>query len=87
MPIQKLHGDERRTVLLADLVDVQILGWFERRRRLRLTSKSFQGLGLLLTSSGRNLRATKRCRRGVFGLVDDAHTRRRPSFQQCGSER
>ncbi len=71
--VQKLHGDERLAVLLADLVDGADVGMVQRGRGLRLALETGQACGSWATSSGRNFRATKRSSSRVLGLVDDTH--------------
>ena len=52
---------------------VQMLGWFSAEAACASRWKRASACGSLATSSGRNLRATKRWRRSVLGLVDDTH--------------
>jgi hypothetical protein len=64
-------------VLFADVVNRADVGMVQRGSGLSLAPETLQRLcGLWATSSGRNLRATKRPsfrRCGVLGFVDDAH--------------
>jgi hypothetical protein len=46
-PVQKLHGDERSTIVLADFVDGADVGMVECRGSTSLTTKSFQSLRVL----------------------------------------
>jgi len=64
-PVEKLHCDERHVVLLANVIDRADVGMIQRRRSLGLALKTGARDGVTrdATSSGRNLRATKRCRR------------------------
>ena len=72
-PVQKLHGDERLTVLFANFVDGADVGMVQGGCSLGFALKARECLRVSATSSGRNLRATKRPSSCVLGLVDDTH--------------
>ena len=84
--LQKLHGNERLSPCLADFVDGANIGMIQRGSRPRLPPKTFQGLRVFATSSGRNLRATKRPSR-CLRPCRPRPSRRRRAFQRCGSAR
>ena len=59
--------------VLADFVDGADVGMIQGGGGRASRWKRSSAWGSWATSSGRNFRATKRPRRGVFGLVDHAH--------------
>ena len=61
--VQKLHGDERLPVLLADVVNRADVGVVQCGRGLGFALKAGERLRVSGNLSGRNLRATKRCSR------------------------
>ena len=72
-PVQKLHGDERLPVLLADVVDRADVGMAESRRRTHLAAKPFQSLRVMRHLSGQELQSHEAAEASVFGLVHDTH--------------
>jgi hypothetical protein len=58
--IEKLYDDERLVAALADLVMVQMLGWFRAGAARTSLRKRSRACGSLATASGRNFKATKR---------------------------
>src|SRR5207245_10048472 len=58
--IQKLHGDERLAILLANFVDSADIGMVEGRSSPSLAAEAFQRRRVLPDILGRNLSATNR---------------------------
>ena len=71
--IQKLHGDERLAVVLADLVNRADVGMVQRRGRLRFAPEALQRLRVLGHIIGQELQSDKAAELCVLGLVDHAH--------------
>ena len=71
--VQKLHGDERLAVLLANFVDRADIGMIQRRSGLRLALKARQRLRVSGNLVGQKLQGDKAAERDVLGFVDDAH--------------
>ena len=63
LAVQILHGDERAAIFRSDIVDSADIGMIQGRSGLRFALELASACGSLATSSGRNLRATNRCRR------------------------
>ena len=73
LTIQKLHGDERLAVLLADVMNRADARVIQRRCGLGLTSKPLQGLAILGHAFRQELKGDKAVQPRVFGLVDNTH--------------
>ena len=73
-PLQKLHDDERLTILLPDFIDRADIGMVESRRRLRLALEAGQGLGVFYDVIGQKLQGDKSVQGYVLGLVNNPHT-------------
>ena len=72
-PIQKLHGDERLPVLLANVVNRANIGVVECRRCAGFTTKSFESLRVLRQFIRQELQGYKSPKLGVLGFVNDTH--------------
>jgi hypothetical protein len=71
--IQKLHGDKRLPIFLANVVNRADVGVIERRRRLRLALKPAERLGIARHIVGKKLQSDKAPQPRVLGLINDAH--------------
>ena len=85
--VEKLHGDEGRVPsCFVDFVNRADVGMVEGGSGLGFALEALSACASLATSSGRNLRATKRCSLGPR-LCRRRPCRRRQVFRQCGSAR
>ena len=73
-PVQKLHGDERLAVLLANVVDGADVGVIQRGCGLGFALETGEGLRVTGNFLGQKLEGNKTVQPGVLGLVDHAHT-------------
>ena len=73
LAVQKLHGDERSSVVLADLVNRADVGMVQCRRRSRLAPKTFQRQWFARRVFGKKLEGDQAPQRSVLGLVDHTH--------------
>ena len=71
--LQILHGDERSSVLLADVVDRADVRMVERRCGPGFTLKAAQGLGIARQIAGDELERHGTMQPRIFGFVDHAH--------------
>ena len=71
--VQKLHGNERRTVTLGDFIDGADVGMVEGRCGLGFALKTGQGLSVFGYIIAQKLERDKAMQGDVFGLVDHAH--------------
>ena len=71
--IQKLHGDERLAVLLADFVNGADVGMVQGRGGLGFALKTGQSLRVSGDFLGQELQGHKAVQPGVLGLVDHTH--------------
>ncbi len=71
--VQKLHGDERLSIVLGDFVDGADVGMVEGGGCLCFTLEAGQGLGISGQFIGKKLQRYETMQREVFRLVDDAH--------------
>jgi hypothetical protein len=69
----ELHGNKHLTILFANLVDRADVGMIQRRRRTRLSPKTFQCLRNLGQVVGKKFKRDKPAKRGVLGLVNNTH--------------
>ena len=74
LALQKLHDEEGSAIVLANVVDGADVGVIQSRSGTASRRKRSRASGSLASSSGRNFSATKRPRRGVLGLINDAHS-------------
>jgi len=72
--IHELHGDERLTVLLADVVDRANVRVIERGRSLRFPLEAGQSLGVSGNFIRQELESNEAVQPRVLSLVDDTHT-------------
>ena len=73
LAIQELHGDERLTILLADVVNRADIGVIESRCSLRLTLKTGESLGVFGYLVGQEFERDKAMEPGVLGFVHHPH--------------
>src|SRR5437899_8124513 len=73
-PVQKLHDEERMTVLLPDLMDRTDIGMVQGGSSTGLAAKTFQCLWLLCHIVGQEFESNKATKVGVLGLINDPHT-------------
>ncbi len=71
--IQKLHGDERLSVLLANVVDRTDIGVIQRGRSLRFTLKAGERLWVSGNIIGKELESDEAMQSRVLSLVDHTH--------------
>ena len=71
--VQKLHGDERLAVLLADFVDGADVGMVQGGGSLGFTLEALQCLGVSGHFVGQELQRNETAEVGVLGLVDHTH--------------
>src|ERR1700688_3796053 len=72
-PIEKLHRDERTTIMLADLVDSADVGMVQCGSGPSFAAKAFQCVRTLSDIVGKKLERDKAPENGVLSLVDDTH--------------
>ena len=77
----EFHGNKRLTVLLANLVDRANVGMIQRRRRARLSPKTFQSLWNLGQVVGKKFKRDKPAEGGILGLVDNTHAAATQRFE------
>ena len=83
--IEKLHGDERMPILLADLVNRADVGMVQRRRRPRLAPEPLQRLRVVCNLIGQKFQRNKPAQRSILGLVHHAHPSAAQLLDECGS--
>ncbi len=71
--VQKLHGDERLAVVLANFVDGADIGMVQGRCGLGFALEAGEGLGVLGNIIGQELQGDEAMQLHVLGLVDDTH--------------
>src|SRR2546426_6131905 len=71
--IQKLHRDERLTILLADVVDRANVGMVQGGRCLRLASETGECLRVSGYFFGQELEGDKTVEAAILGFVDHTH--------------
>src|SRR5208283_4764363 len=71
--VEKLHGNEGMTVLLANVVDGADVGVVQCGGRLRFALKSSEGLRVSGHILGEKFQGDKPVKARVLGLVDNAH--------------
>ena len=71
--VQKLHGDERTALLLANVVNRADVGVVQCGRGLCFTLKAGQRLRVSGDFIGQEFQGDKSAQPGVLGLVDDPH--------------
>ena len=73
LAVEILHDDEGAAVFFADIVNRADIRMIERRRRLRFTAESLEGLAILGHFLRQEFQSYRAVQAGVFGFVDDAH--------------
>src|SRR6201993_5373821 len=73
-PIEKLHRDERTTVMLANLVDSADVGMVQCGSGPSFAAKALQCVRTLSDIVGKKLERDEASENGIYGLVDHAHT-------------
>ena len=73
-PIEKLHCDERPSLVLTDLVNGADIWMVQAGGRARLATKALEYLGIASDVVRKELQGDKAPQFGIFGLVDHAHT-------------
>ena len=76
VPVEQLHDEERRAVVLADVVQRADVGWVSCEIARASRSNRSRNCGSAASAAGRILTATVRSRRRVARLVDFAHAAR-----------
>jgi len=71
--VQKLHGDERPSVLLADVVNRADIGMTEGGCCTRFAAEPFQGLLVMRHFRGQKLQSYEAAEASVLGLVHHPH--------------
>ena len=71
--VQKLHGDERLTVLVANFVDGADVGMIQCGGGLRFALKAVEGLRVFGYVVGQELQGDKAVELHVLGFVDHTH--------------
>src|SRR5438552_873256 len=71
--IQEFHGDERLSILLADVVNRANVGMIQSGRGASLTAKAFERLRITGQFFRQKLQSYKTTQTGVFGLINDTH--------------
>ena len=71
--IEKLHRDEGKAILFADVVNRANIGVVQGRSSLRLALKAGQGLRVAGNLIGQELQRHKTVKPNVFSLVDHTH--------------
>ena len=72
-PVQKLHGDKRLAVLLANVVNGADVGMIQGGCRLGFALETGQGLRVAGNFRGQKFEGNETVQAGVFGLVNHAH--------------
>ncbi len=72
--IEKLHGDERASFVIADLVDGADVGMVQRRGGARLAAKTFERLRILRDFVRQEFERDEASKVGVLGLVHHTHS-------------
>src|SRR5437868_4642116 len=72
--VQKLHDDERLTLVLADFVNGADIGMVQCRGSLRFALEAGQSLGILGYIVGQELERDETAEFGVLSLVHHSHT-------------
>jgi hypothetical protein len=72
-PVQKLHGDERLSVLPANVIDRADVGMAQCRCRLRLALKAGERQWVAGNFIGQELESNKTMKPDVLSFVDHAH--------------
>ena len=85
--IQKLHGDERLAVLLANFVDGADVGMVQRGGGLRLALEAARGLRVFGDVVGQKLQGDKAVERQCPRPCRPHPSRRRRASRRCGSAR
>jgi hypothetical protein len=85
--IQKLHGDKRTPIVLADFVDRADVGMIKSGRSAGLPPKTFQSLWVLRDIFRKKLQCDEAPELGVLGFVDLTHLAPARVFRQCDSAR
>ena len=83
LALEQLHGDERPTLELADVVDRADVGMIERRRRARLAAEPLDRLRIPGDVVGQELQRDVPPEPRVPGLVDHAHPAPAQLFQDA----
>ena len=73
-PIQKFHREEGIIVFPSNLINRAYIGVIESGSGARLAAEAFQSLSVLRYIIGKKFKRDKAAERGVFGLVNHAHT-------------
>ena len=71
--VQKLHGDERMTIVLADFVNRADVGMVEGGSGTSFAAETLQSLRVLGYVIQQEFQRDEAPKLGVLGLVDDAH--------------
>ena len=72
-PVEKLHGDERLAVLLADVINCADVGVIQCGRSLGFALEAGEGLRVAGNVLGQELEGDKTMKPCVLGLVDNSH--------------
>ena len=72
-PVQKLHGDERLALMLANFVDGADVGMIQCGGSASFAAETFQSLRIAGKVFGKKLECDKATKLRVFGLVHHAH--------------
>lgn len=72
-PIQKLHGDERPSLLLTNVVDSANIGVIQRRRGLRLALKAGKCLRIVSNIFREEFQSDEPVEPRVLGFIDNSH--------------
>src|SRR5579871_769867 len=72
--LEKLHDDERATILLPDVVNRADVRMIQGGRRASLSPETVQGLGVAGEFIGQKLESDKAVESRVLSFVDHAHT-------------
>src|ERR1700674_262249 len=73
LAVEKLHGDERLPILLANVVNRADVGMVESRCGLGFTLKTGKSLGVFGYFIGQEFQGNEAVQPRVFGLVDYPH--------------
>src|SRR5229473_3561613 len=72
--LEKLHGDEGFSVLIADIMDGADIGMIQCRGCLRLPLEPSERLGVACDVFGEELQRDETMEAGILGFIDDSHT-------------